>query len=71
VAAIRFEGVEGQASRRASRTTSAAAIAETRTTLRRNGMPLENRPIPVQIVYLLLVTIGLVAVLSLLSAWHF
>ena len=34
-------------------------------------MPLNNRTKPMQIVYLLLTMIGLVAVLDLLSRWRF
>jgi hypothetical protein len=34
-------------------------------------MPLENRTVPLQIVYLLLALMGLIAILSLLSVWHF
>jgi hypothetical protein len=34
-------------------------------------MSLENRTVPLQIVYLLLALMGLIAILSLLSAWHF
>jgi hypothetical protein len=34
-------------------------------------MPLQNRSIPLQIVYFMVALIGLVAVLSVLAAWHF